>query len=72
MQERGQPDVDELDESTVDGTGADQQARLQHAEGDRDVGADGSALDGAGVRVDAGREVDGDERRMGAVGRQCG
>src|SRR5207247_346532 len=60
-QPRAEADVDQLDASTVDSTGTDHQARLERAERDRQVGPHRGAGYVAGVHVDAGRHVDGDD-----------
>ena len=59
----GQADVDDFDAAGVLGAGERVQPDLGMAERDREVGGNGARVDGAGVGVDAGREVDGDDAR---------
>ena len=59
----GQADVDDFDAAGVLGAGQRVQADFGVAERDGEVGGNGARVDGAGVGVDAGRQVDGDEPR---------
>ena len=58
-------EVDEVDGTAREAGGVDEVGDLVGAEGDRQVGADVRAVEGAAVDVDAGRHVDRDDGHRG-------